>query len=151
MSLSADDYVYQERVPSVDAFGRLRERAGMTARPERGVERGLPNSLYAVVAERDGETVGMARVVGDGGTVYYVCDTAVDPDHQGRGVGTRLMEYVLDWLAAEALPGAYVNLMADVDGFYERFGFRETRPDSKGMSLRLLDSGSPAGADASDR
>ncbi|MFB6359775.1 MAG: N-acetyltransferase, partial [Halobacteriales archaeon] len=29
-----------------------------------------------------------------------------------------------------------VNLMADVDGFYERFGFEETRPASKGMYLR---------------
>ena len=35
-----------------------------------------------------------------------------------------------------APPQAYVNLLADVDGFYEQFGFVETRPASKGMSLR---------------
>ena len=31
---------------------------------------------------------------------------------------------------------AYVNLIADVDGFYEKWGFKPTRPRSKGMFLK---------------
>ncbi|WP_435144025.1 GNAT family N-acetyltransferase [Halobaculum sp. P14] len=137
-------YELRDGAPSVDDFQRLRAAADMAARPRDGVERGLPNSLYVVravavpdVADADGEVVGMARVVGDGGSVYHVCDTAVHPDHQRSGLGTRMMEAVVDWLREDAPAGAYVNLMADVDGFYERFGFRETRPASKGMFLRV--------------
>ncbi|WP_313690963.1 GNAT family N-acetyltransferase [Halorarum halobium] len=87
--------------------------------------------------DRQDDVVGMARVVGDGGSVYHVCDMAVHPDHQRRGLGARLMDAVMTFVEADAPPGAYVNLMADVDGFYERFGFEETRPASKGMFYRV--------------
>lgn len=144
-------YELREGPPSVDDFQRLRSAADMAARPREGVERGLPNSVSAVHAvatqdEGDGpesevtrsaETVGMARVVGDGGSVYHVCDMAVHPAHQGRGLGTNLMDAVMAFVEADAPPGSYVNLMADVDGFYERFGFAETRPASKGMFYRV--------------
>lgn len=120
----------------------------MAPRSREGVARGLPNSLYAVVAvDATGETVGMGRVIGDGGSIYHVCDMAVHPDHQGRGIGTAVMESILAFVREDAPPQAYLNLMADVDGFYEQFGFEETRPTSKGMFLRIDDAD---GDDAAD-
>lgn len=148
-------YELREERPSVEAFRRLRAAAGTADRSREAVERGLPNSRYAVVAvaidesttddaaEGDEVVVGMARVVGDGGTVYHVCDMAVHPDHQGRGLGTRLMDAVMEWITGSAPPTAYVTLMADVDGFYERWGFERTAPASKGMSYRVGDADRP--------
>ncbi|WP_254766316.1 GNAT family N-acetyltransferase [Salinilacihabitans rarus] len=135
----SDAYAIREELPDAETFAALREAAGMTPRSPEGIERGLPNSLFGVVAvhEPTDEVVGMGRIVGDGGTVYHVCDMAVHPDHQGRGLGTRIMIAIDDYLAATAPEGAYVNLVADVDGFYERFGFEETRPASKGMYRRI--------------
>jgi len=131
-------YDLRERVATVEEFQRLRDAAGMAARSGAGVERGLPNSVYGVVVgnERSGETVGMGRIVGDDGSVYHIADTAVHPDHQRRGLGTAIMEVLLDYVTETAPPNAYVNLMADVDRFYERSGFEETRPASKGMYRR---------------
>jgi GNAT superfamily N-acetyltransferase len=136
--MSTEDYRLAERLPTVEEFRSLRAAADMASRSREGVERGLPDSLYAavVVHEPTGETVGMGRVVGDGGAVYHVCDMAVHPDHQRQGLGTRLMAAILEFVEADAPPDAYVNLLADVDGFYERFGFEETQPASKGMFLR---------------
>jgi len=133
-----DEYTIEARLPTVERFRELRAAAGMTDRSRAAVERGLPNSLFGVVAVHtpSDETVAMARVVGDDGAIYHICDMAVHPDHQRRGLGTRLMERVLAYLDRTAPPDAYVNLMADVDGFYERFGFEETRPASKGMYYR---------------
>ncbi|SFC24750.1 N-acetylglutamate synthase, GNAT family [Halobiforma haloterrestris] len=133
-----DPYAIREELPAPETFARLREAAGMTSRSLEGIERGLPNSLYGVVAvhEPTGEVVGMGRIVGDDGTVYQLSDMAVHPDHQGRGLGTRIMEHLEDYIEETAPPNAYVNLMADVDGFYERFGYEETRPASKGMYRR---------------
>ena len=133
-----DRYDLRERVATPEEFQRLRAAADMAARSREAVERGLPNSLYGVVVvdEPSGETVGMGRVVGDDGAVYHVSDMAVDPDHQRRGLGTAIMEALLGYIEGTAPPRAYVNLMADVDGFYERFGFEETRPASKGMHYR---------------
>jgi ribosomal protein S18 acetylase RimI-like enzyme len=133
-----DPYVVEDRLPTVEQFRSLRAAADMAERSRAAVEQGLPNSLFGAVAVHGPSeaVVGMARVVGDGGSVFHVCDMAVHPDHQRRGLGTRLMEAVLDYVDKTAPPDAYVNLMADVDGFYERFGFEETRPASKGMFLR---------------
>lgn len=141
-------YELREEPPSVDDFLRLRDAAGMSERSREGVVRGLPNSQYAAVVVSRGddepeasseEVVGMARVVGDGGSVYHVCDMVVHPDHQGRGHGSRLMDAIMDWIDACAPPNAYVNLMADVDGFYERWGFERTAPASVGMYYRVGD------------
>ncbi|MFT4891117.1 MAG: GNAT superfamily N-acetyltransferase [Halobacteriales archaeon] len=134
-----DPYVLREEVPSAETFLALREASGMSPRPRTGAEKGLPNSLYGVtlVHEPTGDVVGMGRVVGDDGTVYHVCDMAVRPDHQGQGLGSRIMEALDAYVDETAPSGAYVNLIADVDGFYEKFGYEETRPASKGMYRRV--------------
>jgi ribosomal protein S18 acetylase RimI-like enzyme len=88
-----------------------------------------------MVESATGETVGMARIVGDEGIVYYICDMVVHPDHQGRGLGRRLMDALMSYIDENAPGTAYINLMADVDGFYEQWGFEETAPVSKGMYL----------------
>lgn len=130
-------YEIREEVPDPESFVALRDAAGMAPRSMEAAERGLPNTLYGaiVVATETDETVGMARVVGDGGAVFHVCDMAVHPDHQRQGLGTRLMEAVMAYLAEQAPATAYINLLADVDGFYETWGFEPTAPATKGMWL----------------
>jgi GNAT superfamily N-acetyltransferase len=132
-------YRLRESAPTVDRFLELRDAAGMAERSREAVERGLPNSRYAVIVvdEATGETVGMARVVGDGGSVFHVCDMVVHPEHQGQGLGSRMMDALMDWIDETAPQRAYVNLMADVDGFYEQWGFERTAPASKGMYYRV--------------
>ncbi|WP_129115077.1 GNAT family N-acetyltransferase [Halegenticoccus tardaugens] len=130
-------YELREELPAPETFVALREAAGMAPRGLEAVRRGLPNSVYGVTAVRDGETVGMGRIVGDGGSVYQLVDVAVRPDHQGRGLGTEIVAALMAYLRENAPESAYVNLMADVDGFYERFGFEYTAPASKGMYLRI--------------
>lgn len=133
-----DSYDLQERPPTPETYLALREAAGMTPRDPDGAARGLDNSLYAVVVvhEPSETTIGMGRVVGDGGTVFHICDMVVHPDHQRQGIGTAIMGAMLAYLDDAAPPDSYVNLMADIDGFYEQFGFEETRPASKGMYKR---------------
>ncbi|WP_306054878.1 GNAT family N-acetyltransferase [Natronococcus wangiae] len=138
MTRETDPYAIREELPDPETFAALREAADMPSRSLEGIERGLPNSCYGVIAvhEPSGEVVGMGRIVGDGGTVYQISDMAVHLDHQRRGIGTRIMELLEAYLEETAPPRAYVTLVADVDGFYERFGFEETRPASKGMYRR---------------
>lgn len=134
-----DGYRLVETVPTPETFVRLRAAAGMSERSLEAAERGLPNTLYAVTVrtrdgnEEGGEAVGLARVVGDGGAVFHVSDVAVADAHQGEGLGTAMMDAVMAYLDAEAPETAYVNLLADVDGFYERWDFEYSAPTSKGM------------------
>ena len=102
------------------------------------MKKGLGNELFgALLYLRDnGKLVGMGRVVGDGGTVFHICDMVVRPEWQKKGGGTMIMDALMMFIEQLNIADAYVNLIADVDGFYEKWGFKPTRPSSKGMFLK---------------
>ncbi|WP_254544438.1 GNAT family N-acetyltransferase [Halomarina pelagica] len=130
-------YELREEPPTAEEYVALRERAGMGARTVAAAERGLPNGVHAVTIRRDGDLVGMGRLVGDDGCFYQVVDVAVDPDHQRRGLGSRVVRALLAYLEERAPASAYVTLVADVEGYYERFGFERLRDDQYGMALSV--------------
>jgi GNAT superfamily N-acetyltransferase len=136
-----------ERFPSVDDYRRLRLAAGMTPKSAEAARRGLPNTLYGLSLLRDGEVVGMGRVIGDGGCFFIVADIAVLPELQGRGLGRRIMAALDAWLRANVPASAYVNLVADGDAkyLYAKFGFAETAPHSVNMEYLMGADGRPAG------
>ena len=102
-----------------------------------GAVRGGWTAVHVVAP--DGATVGMGRVIGDGGWYFHIVDMAVLPDHQRRGLGDAILRSLLERIRADAPRGAYVNLLADPPGrsLYARHGFAETAPSSVGMALRL--------------
>lgn len=124
-------------VPSVDDYVRLRRVSGLGERSPEAAAAGLPNTWFGVLVKRDGETVGMGRIIGDGGCFFQVTDMAVDPEHQGRGLDQWIMSALVAHLKAHAPKSAYINLIAArrAQSLYERFGFKPTR--GLGMSLDL--------------
>lgn len=131
----ASPYTLRKELPSAEEFTALRDANDMTSRPYEAVEQGLPNALFGVIItyEPSSETVAMGRVIGDDGMVSQISDMVVHPDHQRRGLGALMMDTLLSYIEETDPAKAEVNLFADIDGFYERFAFRETRPTSKGM------------------
>ncbi|ABK49494.1 MULTISPECIES: GNAT family N-acetyltransferase [Shewanella] len=128
-------YQVIEQVASVEDFIRLRQISGLSPRPLAGVVKALPKSLYGVQINCGTQTVGMGRVVGDGAINFEIVDVAVDPEHQGKGLGRLIMQHIMAYLDREAFTGAYITLMADVPELYEKFGFKFSRPASEGMYL----------------
>tara|TARA_B100001564_G_C20540449_1_gene624090 strand:- start:197 stop:598 length:402 start_codon:yes stop_codon:yes gene_type:complete len=128
----------EEGAPDPETFLRLRAAAGMRPRSVKGASMGLGQELFSVVLrlEKSGEIVGMGRIVGDGGTIFVICDMMVIESFQKKGGGTMIMDAIMGYLLEEAPPNSYINLMADVDGFYEKWGFEPSLPRSRGMVLR---------------
>ena len=42
----------------------------------------------------------------------------------------------MEFIEEKKIDRAYINLIADVNNFYEKWGFKPTDPESKGMYLR---------------
>lgn len=128
-----------ERIPTIEEYRELRRLSGLSGKSEEAATRGLPNTIHAVVIEHDGQTIGMGRVIGDGGTAYQVTDIAVLEAHRGKGLGKQIVKALVDWLKANAPPTAYVSLIADgpAKALYAQYGFAETAPESVGMYLRV--------------
>jgi ribosomal protein S18 acetylase RimI-like enzyme len=100
----------------------------------------VSQSLFGIVAEIDDTFVGMSRVTGDGQQFFYIMDVAVHPDHQGRGIGTALMNEIVDFVQRNAPPKALIGLFtgANRGSFYERFGFKGPDTGLYGMCAREL-------------
>lgn len=125
--------------PEVDDYLRLRRESGLSERTRAQAEIGVKGAWVSthVVHVESGETVGMGRVIGDGGTYFVIIDMAVLPDHQRKGIGDAVMTALLEKIR-EAAPEAQVSLLADPPGrrLYARHGFVESAPDSIGMWRR---------------
>lgn len=122
--------------PTVETYCQLRKACGLSPMPEAAARAGLPNSIHAVQIFCDDQPVGMGRVIGDGGCFYQIVDIAVLPEHQGQGLGKRIMAALVSYLEASAVKGAYVSLIADgrAHELYAQYGFKPTAPKSMGMS-----------------
>ena len=60
------------------------------------LEKALKNSLNIWTAWNNDNMVGLARVVGDGVSIIYIQDILVLKKYQGKGIGSKLLELMLD-------------------------------------------------------
>lgn len=124
--------------PGVEDYLRLRAIAGLSGFSGAAAEAGLKNTIFGVSIFRGGQPIAMGRIIGDGGCFFQVVDIAVDPAHQGKGLGRRIMAALTEHIETALPEGAYVSLIADrpADRLYEQFGFAATAPASIGMARR---------------
>lgn len=124
--------------PNIATYQHLRVAAGLSPKSMEAAARGLPNSLFAVQILQGKDVVGMGRVIGDDGCFYQVVDIAVLPEHQGQGLGKRIMQAIRHYIDTSVPKSAYVSLIADgqAQELYAQFGFTHTAPASVGMALK---------------
>ena len=124
--------------PSVETYRALRLASGLSPKTIEAALKGLPNTLFAVQILHDEQPVGMGRVIGDGGCFFQVVDIAVLKEHQGKGLGKRIMGEILQYIEAEVPESGYVSLIADgqAQDLYAQFGFVHTAPRSVGMAYK---------------
>jgi GNAT superfamily N-acetyltransferase len=128
---------------SAEDCNRLRASAGWPQVHIEQITTGLKNSAF-IIAAKDGEaTVGMARLVSDGGHVVFIVDVLVLPEYQRKGIGKTMMGKIMEHIRSNLKDGYFiqVDLMAakGKEKFYEEFGFIK-RPDDTfgcGMTQRI--------------
>ena len=126
---------------NTEDYLRLRSEAGWVELPEEQAENGLKNAFTAVRAVCDGRTVGMARLLWDGGYCAYLTDVIVSCEHRHQGIATAMVESLLAQLQAALRPGWQVKLMLlsakGRESFYVRFGFQERPNERLGAGMEL--------------
>ena len=133
------DYRIIERSPTVEEFLALREAVGWGDADPKATARGLSGALHSVCVLDGDRVVGCGRVIGDGGLAFYLQDIIVHPDHQGRGLGERITQRLMEHVLSAARRGSFVGLMAaeGVGEFYEKFGFARRPADAPGMGMKI--------------
>lgn len=130
-------YTIVPGIPAAADYLRLRTAAGLSPKTQKQALKGLPNSWFGVTVMHKGVSIGMGRIIGDGGTAFQIVDIALEPAHHGKGLGKAIMAALMQHLATHAPAGAYVSLIADGDArhLYAKYGFEPVMPASIGMAM----------------
>lgn len=126
---------------SVEDYNALRVSAGWSEINPEQAQAGLIGNTLLVAAKDGDKMVGVARLVWDGGYAALIKDVLVLPECQGMGIGTAMMEQILDYLKSQMKPGwkVAVDIMTAIrkEGFYEKFGFVSRPRDNRGAGMEL--------------
>ena len=128
-----------EKLPSPEEYNQLRKIVGWGVYEPEVVEKSLPKSLYGLCAVAENKIIGMARVIGDEGLVYYIQDVIVKPEYQRKGIGTKMMEKIMAYLRGRARKNTMIGLMAakGKEPFYERYGFTARPNENFGSGMTI--------------
>ena len=80
------------------------------------------NSMFRRFGYEDGVLVAAGRALADGLDCSYICDVAILPSHQGRGLGDVLMSHLVELSRGHAKIILYA--VPGKEAFYARYGFR---------------------------
>ena len=122
----------------ISDYLRLREAVGWrsTGLDEAVVQAALDRT-WNVVAREARRVVGIGRLLDDGALYATVWDVIVEPQAQRRGLGTAILERLLEAAAARSI----VALVASPAGrpLYERYGF--SSDDGRGVAMLFRPNG----------
>ena len=105
----------------------LYESVGWTAYTDHpdSLRQGFENSMLTLAAYEGGQLLGIIRTVGDGATIVFVQDILLFPKYQRKGVGSALLQAVLDMYRHVRQIELVTDNTQNTIAFYKSMGFKE--------------------------
>lgn len=118
---------WSESLAGVDwpELSELYRVAPLGHKPPDKLQTVFSNSLFRCFVREQGRLVGAGRALADGADCAYICDVALLPGHQGRGLGREIVSRLL-----RQCQGHRKIILYSVPGkesFYRSLGFRRMR------------------------
>lgn len=89
---------------------------------------------FCIGVLHEGKQIAYGRLITDYATFAYLADVYVEEKHQGKGLGKKMMELLLD---ADWVKGLRRLMLATLDahGLYEQYGFTQTAFPERFMEI----------------
>jgi GNAT superfamily N-acetyltransferase len=119
----------------------LRSSVGWNNFAQEQVVKSIRNSIYDIKVVVENRTIAMGRLIGDG-TYYLVVDIVVQPEYQGRGIGSKIVDSIIKYVEDNTPNGgrSSVQLIAEQgkEAFYEKKGFKRIPHEFCGSGMRKI-------------
>lgn len=120
----------------------MREAVGWCRLTDKQAERGLKNTTFVICAREKGKAIAMGRVLFDFGNTAYIGDVAIEPNYQRQGIGTEIVERLLQKIIQSADEGDRIMILLESakgkEPFYEKFGFQRNPNERIGCGMRKI-------------
>ena len=120
---------------------QLRSSVGWMNFSEEQQKKVIQSSAYTVTVDNQGQTIGMGRLIGDG-MYYLIADVVVHPEYQGQGIGSQMIDMLLQYVSRETPIGgrSSVQLIAEKgkEAFYLKKGFKLIPHEYCGSGMRKV-------------
>lgn len=129
----------RKEIVSIQSFKDLRESVGWPLPNDEAIAISLKNTDFCVSAFVDDKLIGMGRILGDKGFIFFIADIIVKPQYQGKKIGAKIMDSIMSYLYKNAPENSYITLMAakGKEEFYEKFGFFKRPTDKYGCGMMI--------------
>lgn len=132
---------YYENKLSEEIIENIRDAIGWKRFTKEQLSIAISRTVYSVVAYENDVLVAMGRLIGDG-IYYFICDVAVVPLAQGKGIGTvivnKLVEYVRNNLNEQERCSIQLIAAKGKEGFYEKMGFSTIPNQHSGHGMQIF-------------
>jgi GNAT superfamily N-acetyltransferase len=98
------------------------------------IERSFAHSVCAGLYCSDGQQAAVARIVSDRATFAWLCDVYVDRDHRGRGLGTLIARWAVEWAGRHGIKRVILATL-DAHGVYAKAGFTPVGHPERWMEI----------------
>lgn len=124
---------------TAEQWSYLRRSVNWTIHSNDDFNLAIKNSLLTVSVFYNDEIVGMARVTGDNRISFFIQDVIVLPAYQKQGIGTLMLNAMLNYILKNAAPNAIIDLMASKgkESFYEKLGYMKRDGKLKGFGMEM--------------
>ena len=116
-------YAWSDSLDGIDwtELSELYRIAPLGDKSPQHLETVFSNSMFKTFVSRDGQLVGAGRVLADGLDCAYIADVAVNPEHQGVGIGKAIVSRLVSLASGHKKILLYAN--PGREGFYASLGF----------------------------
>jgi ribosomal protein S18 acetylase RimI-like enzyme len=116
-------WVYTQDDIDWRALSDLYRAAPLGEKKPQDLETAFTNSLFKCFIFDKENLIGVGRTLADGIDCAYICDIAVDPEYQSRGLGKDIVLKLVELSAGHKKIILYAN--PGKEGFYAKLGFKK--------------------------
>jgi ribosomal protein S18 acetylase RimI-like enzyme len=120
--MSTEQWLFDQESVDWEALSNLYRIAPLGEKKAEHLRVVFSNSRFKCFVFDNGKLIGAGRALADGIDCSYLCDIAVHPEYQSRGLGKALVAKLTELSAGHRKIILYAN--PGKEGFYRKLGFR---------------------------
>jgi GNAT superfamily N-acetyltransferase len=135
----SDPFIFDNQLPDPEKYWDLFQTTGWNLEYDFSITdlaRAIQNSWYAISIYHSDDLIGFGRIISDGVHHALIVDLIIHPDYQGKGLGSRLLERLVQKCKVNKIRDIQLFAARDKFEFYEKSGFEKRPPNAPGMQFK---------------